>query len=119
MGEVAQGVSVGVRQDMIDFRVAIKRRYEITDEMKQTMLNVISGIMSDPLASKREIVSACKVLIAAEQQNQTDERVFNDNARILEFAERLGIGEEVEAASQRPPDRIACIDAAGQAAGEL
>jgi len=95
---------------MIDYRVAIKRRYEITDEMKQRMVMAVDAIISDPLSSKREVVSACKVMIAAEQQNQVDERHANDNSRILEFAERLGIRAEVEIATQVEAGRIPSFD---------
>jgi hypothetical protein len=95
---------------MIDYRVAIKRRYEITDEMKQRMIEAVDGIISDPLSSKREVVSACKVMLAAEQQNQVDEKQLSDNSRILEFAERLGIGAEVEAAAKITASRIIGVD---------
>lgn len=91
---------MGVRQELTDYRVAIKRRYEISDEMKQAMLDFVSKVFNDPLASNREKVAAAKVLIAAEQQNQADEKLLSDNARILEFAERMGIREEVEEAAQ-------------------
>ena len=91
---------MGIRQDLTDYRVAIKRRYEISDDMKQRMLEFVSGVFDDPLASNREKVAAAKVLIAAEQQNQSDEKMLSDNARILEFAERIGIREEVEEAAK-------------------
>jgi hypothetical protein len=95
---------------MIDYRVAIKRRYEITEEMKQRMIEAVDSIISDPLSSKREVVSACKVMLAAEQQNQADEKHIDDNSRILEFAERLGIGAEVEAAAKITTGRITSVD---------
>lgn len=98
---------MGVRQDLTEYRVAIKRRYEISDEMKKKMLEFVSGVFSDPLASNREKVAAAKVLIAAEQQNQADEKLLSDNARILEFAERMGIRKEVEEAAQGTAGSVA------------
>lgn len=104
---------MGVRQELTDYRVAIKRRYEITDNLKQKMVDAIEKIFDDPLSNKREIVAAAKVVIAAEQQNQTDERLLSDNARILEFAERIGIREEVEEAAKARSGGVAgFIDAA-------
>lgn len=91
---------MGVRQDLTDYRVAIKRRYEISDEMKKKILEAVVGIVNSAESSNRDKVAAAKVIIAAEQQNQSDEKLLNDNARILEFAERIGIREEVEAASK-------------------
>lgn len=76
--------------------MAIKRRYNITDEMKEKMLTAISGVFDNPKSSARDLAAAAKVVIAAEQQNQTDERILNHNAAVLEFAERLGIRDEVE-----------------------
>ena len=92
---------MGVRQDLTDYRVAIKRRYNIPESLKQKMVGAIEKILDDPLSNKREIVSASKVILAAEQQNQADERLLNDNERILEFAERMGLREEVERATER------------------
>lgn len=89
---------------MTDFRVAIRRRYEISDEMKNKMLDTVMQVMESPESSPRERVAAAKVLIAAEQQNQTDERHLDDNARILELAERLGIRGEVERAHKERAD---------------
>ena len=110
---------MGIRQDMTIYRVAIKRRYPITEEMKQRMIDAIDGIVQDPASSKREVVSACKVMLAAEQQNQADERLTSDNARILEFAQRLGIGAEVEAAAQAAAGRITCVDDGERPSGEV
>jgi hypothetical protein len=87
---------MGIRQELTEYRVAIKRRYNISDELKEKMLAAISGVFDDPRASARDLAAAAKVVIAAEQQNQTDERILNHNAAILEFAERLGIRDEVE-----------------------
>jgi hypothetical protein len=110
---------VGVRQDLTDYRVAIKRRYEITDAIKQKMVDAVEKIFDDPLSNKREIVAAAKVVIAAEQQNQTDERLLSDNARILEFAERIGIRAEVEEAAKAQPGGVAGFIDAAKPANEL
>lgn len=110
---------MGIRQDLTDYRVAIKRRYEITDAIKQKMVDAIERIFDDPLSNKREIVAAAKVVIAAEQQNQTDERTLSDNARILEFAERIGIREEVEAAAQGAAGGVAGFIDAAKSSDEL
>lgn len=91
---------------MTDFRVAIRRRYEISDAMKDRMLETVMKVMESPESSPRERVAAAKVLIAAEQQNQTDERHLDDNARILELAERLGIRGEVEQAHKERADSV-------------
>lgn len=68
--------------------------------MKKKILEAVVGIVNSAESSNRDKVAAAKVIIAAEQQNQSDEKLLNDNARILEFAERIGIREEVEAASK-------------------
>ena len=91
---------MGIRQDLIDYRVAFKRRYPISDELKQKVLDRVEAILDDPLSTKRELVAAAKVVLAAEQQNQADEKTITDNERILAFAERIGIRSEVEAATQ-------------------
>ena len=109
---------MGIRQDMIDYRVAIKRRYPITDEMKSRMLESVMAIISDPVASPREKTGAAKVLIAAEQQNQADEKAFYDNERILEIAERIGIRADVEGFAEGQADSVIGLIDADQAERE-
>jgi hypothetical protein len=87
---------MGIRQELTEYRVAIKRRYNITDELKDKMLAAIAKVFDDPDSSARDRAAAAKVVIAAEQQNQTDERILNHNAAVFEFAERLGIRDEIE-----------------------
>lgn len=87
---------MGIRQELLDYRVAIKRRYNISDELKQKMVDAIAHVFDDPESSARDKMAAAKVVIAAEQQNQADERILNHNATILQFAERIGIRGEVE-----------------------
>lgn len=87
---------MGIRQDLTEYRVAIKRRYNISDELKTKMMESIAKVFDDPTSSARDRSAAAKVVIAAEAQNQIDEKAMNHNAAILEFAERLGIREEVE-----------------------
>ena len=100
---------MGIRQELTEYRVAIKRRYNITDELKEKMLAAISKVFDNPDATPRDLAAAAKVVIAAEQQNQTDERILNHNAAVLEFAERLGIRDEVEViASQSTGGDVSC-----------
>jgi len=98
----------------MEYRVAIKRRYNITDELKQKMVDAIAKVFDNPESTQREINAASKVVIAAEAQNQADERVFEGNARILEFAERLGIRGEVEQAAEKSAGRIPGVDDASR-----
>lgn len=101
---------MGIRQELTEYRVAIKRRYEISDELKDKMLAAIEGVFDDEMSTHREKAAAAKVVIAAEQQNQTDERINNHNAAILEFAERLGIRDEVEKLATESAGSSACVD---------
>lgn len=94
----------------MDYRVAIKRRYNITDQLKQKMIDAVAKVFDDPESSGREIAAAAKVVIAAEAQNQADERIFEGNARVLEFAERLGIRDEVEQAAEESAGRLLGVD---------
>lgn len=59
------------------------------------MVRRVASIILDPASSKREVVSASRVLIAAEQQNQQDQ-MHNEQAdegrnRFYAIADRLGL----------------------------
>lgn len=87
---------MGIRQELVTYRVAFTRRYPISDELKRKMINAVESVLDDPKSTKRELMSAAKVLIAAEQQCQTDETQATQNDRILQLAERIGVRGDVE-----------------------
>lgn len=70
-------------------------RWKIEQEFKDAMIRRVTSIIIDPTSSKREVVSASKVLIAAEHQNQQDqyhdEQADEGRNRFYAIADRLGL----------------------------
>ena len=70
------------------------------------MLQRVMRMIVEPSSSNRDVRAAMKLLLAAEAQNQTDER--NESATnvegigILEVAAKLGIASSVTAIPETP-----------------
>lgn len=84
---------------------AIRKRWGLSDEQKQNVIEKLSVIMSSSAASERDQIAASRVLVAIESQNLADEHkqvdVIQRGNRFLEIAEQLGLGETAEDSEQR------------------
>ena len=84
--------SMGIRDTRMMAK-AMTQRWDMKPEYKAAIISRLVRIVADPESSPREVTAASKALIAAEAQNQTDDRnsETNDNrSRFLAIAERLG-----------------------------
>ena len=54
---------------------AIRERWPIKDEYREAIVKRLVAVVVDPQASRRERTAACRALIAAESQNQSDEHL--------------------------------------------
>ena len=84
---------MGVRGDLKVMETAIRKRWELTQEQKGKVVEKVMSVLSDPVASGREILAAARVAAALEGQNQIDEHkqvdVIQRGNRFLEIAQRL------------------------------
>lgn len=78
----------------------MNQRWPIKDQYRDAMIRRVVGIIADPNSTKREVATASRVLLAAEAQNQTDERAEDDTIdtgnRFLEIAAGLGLSTSIE-----------------------
>lgn len=81
---------------------AIMQRWPMTENVRKAVIAKLVGVLTDPASSKREIISAAKALMSAEQQNQSDEHKVVDigaaqdrNDRLASIAADLGIEASV------------------------
>jgi hypothetical protein len=97
MGEV-----LGFRSDARLIGMAMRKRWDIPDDVKRDTIAAVVAIQSSVESSDRDRLAASKIILAAEKQNQDDEHkqtdIDRDNAkrcRLVALAARLGIAESV------------------------
>lgn len=91
-----------LKQDARLYGRAIKSRWNVSDDVKQTVIETLEDIA---LNGKKDAarVSACNALLAAEAQNQKDEHKVVDigiakrNAELDAIADDLGISPDLVA----------------------
>jgi hypothetical protein len=69
-------------------------RWVIPAEYRQALVNKLIKIVLDPASTPHEQISAMRVLVSAEAQNQKDEQhwqIQDDRHRFIEVAKRLGV----------------------------
>ena len=97
---------MGVRSDLQLWKRSMTERWPIKQQYRDAMITRVMQIIADPSSTKREVATASRVLLAAEAQNQTDQRsddaVDEQRNRFLEIAAGLGIAKAVE---QLPKNR--------------
>ena len=105
---------MGVRSDLQIYSRAVKQRWPVSDAMKQSVAAEMERIVTSKTASERAKISAAKVLISAEAQNQSDEHIETadeNRNRFSAIAQRLGIRiTAVEDAEGRSGGDIATVD---------
>lgn len=70
-----------VGQDAAMVRRAIRQRWRIPDEVRETVVSRMARTVAEsPI--ERDATAAAKVLVAAEGQNQADEHLDAKNARL-------------------------------------
>jgi hypothetical protein len=81
---------------------AIMQRWPMTENVRKAVIAKLVNVLTDPASSKREIISAAKALMSAEQQNQSDEHKVVDigtaqqrNDRLAGIAADLGLDPDV------------------------
>jgi hypothetical protein len=106
------------RSDMRDIRRAINERWPIGEQFRSSIVRALLRIIADPTSSKREVIAASRTLIAAEKQNQEDDRddaeADREGNRFLEVARQLGL----EVAIERIPESGADDDSDAAARSE-
>lgn len=73
-----------------------EQRWPITQQYRDATIRRLVKIIADPASSTREAVSAARVLIAAESQNQSDENgaeTFQERINVFEVARKIGVAE--------------------------
>jgi hypothetical protein len=76
---------------------AVEQRWPMSPEYREAVIRRLIRIVADPKSSNREATAAARALMAAEQQNQSDEhkvvdvRVTTRNDRLPAIAADLGI----------------------------
>jgi hypothetical protein len=108
------GNQMGVRSDLQLWKRAMQERWPIKEQYREAMIRRVMQIIADPDSTKREVATASRVLLAAEAQNQTDQRsddaVDQRRNRFLDVAAGLGIATAVERLSENrsnsDPDTI-------------
>ena len=71
---------------------ALTQRWEIKPEYRDALIRRLIKIIADPSSSPREVTAASKALIAAEAQNQADDRInqaVDERITLSAIAERL------------------------------
>jgi hypothetical protein len=63
------------RKDLRLFAMAVKKRWNISEEQMQAGIQCMCDVMKDCEASPRDKVTAFRALIEAEAQNQSDEHL--------------------------------------------
>lgn len=92
---------MGYRSEARLIEMAIRKRWEISDEIKRDTIDTAAAILQTG-EKDRDRLAAARILIAAEKQNQDDEHkqsdIQRDNARrsrLAAIAARLGISESL------------------------
>lgn len=101
---------------------AIKQRWPIPEKYKQAVIDRQVKIAISPDSTPREATSAARVLVAAEAQNQADERLIPEGGQHVHFHQHneagaqdaVGAGVVTDARIRRA---MAAISAAGSASG--
>lgn len=111
--------------DLKLYERAFKMRWEIPDEYKQALIRRMMTIVANPDSSDRAATAASRVLLAAESQNQNDqvehdklESIDESRNRFLAVAERLGIGQTVDASIVDRSDDSDQLDSADEPAAD-
>jgi len=88
---------LGIRQDLRDYAMAARRRWPVSDEMKERALSAAMEVLE--IGNPRERIAAASLIAAVEKQNQADEHKVVDIAtshdRLSEIARDLGIEEDI------------------------
>lgn len=97
---------MGRRAEARQYLQAMNQRWPVSPEFREIVIQTMMLTLADKTASVREKSTAAKVLLAAEKQNQTDERhsdrMQQDGNRFLAVAERLGIVPTIERIPEEP-----------------
>ena len=83
---------------------ALNKRWPITDDTRQQIVQKLCGIVGDPVAAHRDVIAASKALMAADAINAKLEQMENDDARrarLIEFAKSFPVGDLVRLAAAR------------------
>ena len=86
------------RSDMQLISKAVKKRWSISEEYRTALVQQMIMIVGNTTTNDRARIAATKILIEMEKQNQSDQQdeVLNDQRhRLLDVAQRLGIGDSV------------------------
>ena len=73
-----------------------EQRWPITQQYRDATIRRLVKIIADPASSPREAVSAARVLIAAESQNQVDENgaeTIGGRINVFEVARKIGVAK--------------------------
>lgn len=105
----------GQLRDIRMIQKAMEQRWDIKPEYKDALIRRLVRIIADPTSTPREVTSASRALIAAEGQNQTDDRdnmeADESRNRFLDIAARLGIaGSSGRIADRRTEDDPGSVD---------
>ena len=89
----------GTIRDTRMMQKALEQRWPISPEYREGVIKRLMRIIADPASSPREVTAASKALMAAEQQNQSDEqhidhRLDHERDRILSLLETGGAGAD-------------------------
>lgn len=111
--------------DLKLYERAFKMRWEIPDEYKQALIRRMMTIVANPDSSDRAATAASRVLLAAESQNQNDqvehdklESIDESRNRFLAVAQRLGIGQTIDASIVGRQDDSDQRDSADESAAD-
>lgn len=111
--------------DLKLYERAFKMRWEIPDEYKQALIRRMMTIVANPDSSDRAATAASRVLLAAESQNQNDqvehdklESIDESRNRFLAVAQRLGIGQTIDASIVERQDDSGQHDSADESAAD-
>lgn len=93
---------MGFRADARLIGMAMRKRWDIPDDVKRDTIDTAASILRGVESSDRDKLAAARILLGAEKQNQDDEHkqtdIDRDNAkrcRLVALAARLGIAESV------------------------
>lgn len=81
------------RSDLVMVEQAIRQRWPIPPDVKQTLIDRLSGVIANS-PDDRAVARAAGILVACESQNQKDDKTnlaHADRTRFLAIAERLGL----------------------------
>ncbi len=74
---------------------AMRQRWDVTDELKRQAIQAVRSILSDPSAPSQQKITAVKVLLAMEKQNQEDEFASRTSDSELTCAEANALVESL------------------------